>query len=215
MRAARAMSAPEASPPAEDSKTRFLQAALRVIRTKGYEATTVDELCAAAGLTKGSFFHHFRSKEELALAAAQHFADRAERLFADAPYRSLSDPLARLLAYIDHRRALLTGEVPDFTCLLGTMVQETFDTHPTLRSACERHLRAHVDLLVQDIAEAKRRYAPRARWSAESLGVHIQATLQGAFIFAKARQGPQAADESLAHLRRYLVMLFPSRTLEE
>jgi TetR/AcrR family transcriptional repressor of nem operon len=215
MRSALALPRRETVPPSQDSKTRFLEAALRVIRTKGYEATTVDELCAAAGLTKGSFFHHFKSKEDLALAAAQHFADRAERLFADAPYRGLADPRARLLAYIDHRRALLTGEVPDFTCLLGTMVQETFDTHPALRSACERHLGAHVDILVKDIAEAKRRYAPRARWSAESLGVHIQATLQGAFIFAKARQGPQAVDECLAHLRRYLAMLLPSPTLEE
>ena len=47
------------------SKTKFLDAALRVIRTKGYTATRIDDVCAAAGLTKGSFFHHFKSKEEI------------------------------------------------------------------------------------------------------------------------------------------------------
>jgi TetR/AcrR family transcriptional repressor of nem operon len=207
--------APAAIPVLPDSKTRFLDAALHLIRAKGYEATTVDDLCAAAGLTKGSFFHHFRSKEDLALAAAQHFANRADSLFSKAPYRALADPLERLLAYVDHRRALITGELPEYTCLLGTMVQETYDTHPALRDACERHLGGHVDMLAQDIADAKRRYAPRARWSADSLGVYIQATLQGAFIFAKARQDPRAADDCLAHLRRYLVMLFePTKSKE-
>ena len=212
-RSSGAASAAHALPP--DSKTRFLDAALHLIRAKGYEATTVDDICEAAGLTKGSFFHHFKSKEELALAAAQHFADRADGLFTNAPYRGLSDPLERLLAYVDHRRALLTGELPEYTCLLGTMVQETYDTHPALRTACERHLGGHVEMLAQDIADAKRRYAPRARWSAESLGVYIQATLQGAFIFAKARQDPRAADDCLAHLRRYLVMLFDTSKSKE
>jgi TetR/AcrR family transcriptional repressor of nem operon len=210
-----AATAPAANAAPPDSRTRFLDAALRLIRTKGYEATTVDELCAAAGLTKGSFFHHFKSKEDLGLAAAQHFADRADRMFTNAPYRHAVDPLERLLAYVDHRRALITGELPEYTCLLGTMVQETYDTHPDLRAACEHHLGAHVDMLARDIADAKRRYAPRARWSAESLGVHIQATLQGAFIFAKARQDPRAAEDCLAHLRRYVVMLFdPSKSKE-
>ena len=52
------------------SKTKLLEAALQVIRTKGYAATTVDDICEQAGVTKGSFFHHFKSKDELALSAA-------------------------------------------------------------------------------------------------------------------------------------------------
>jgi TetR/AcrR family transcriptional repressor of nem operon len=63
-------------------------------------------------------------------------------------------------------------------------------------------------MLSRDIAEAKKRYVPSARWSAEGLGLYIQATIQGAFILAKAKDGPDVAHECLAHLRRYLVMLF-------
>lgn len=51
------------------SRTRLLNATLKVVRAKGYNATRVEDVCAAAGLTKGSFFHHFKSKDELALAA--------------------------------------------------------------------------------------------------------------------------------------------------
>jgi len=191
-----------------ESKTRLLDAALRVIRTRGYESTTVDEVCEAAGLTKGSFFHHFDSKEDLAVAAARHFAEMAEGVFSKAPYRALADPLERLLGYVDFRRAILKRELPEFTCLLGTMVQETYDSHPSIRKACDRYISEHAATLAADIAEAKRRHAPRAKWSPESLALFTQAAIQGAFVLAKAKHGPQVADECLAHLRRYLQLLF-------
>jgi len=73
--------------PHHGSKVRFLDAAMHVIRAQGYSRTTIDDVCEAAGRTKGSFFHHFDTKEELALAAADHFAAMADRAFAAAPCR--------------------------------------------------------------------------------------------------------------------------------
>lgn len=194
-----------------ESKTKFLDAALQVIRTKGYSATRVEDVCAAAGLSKGSFFHHFKSKEELALAAADHFAAMADRAFASGPYQLAADPLERLLGYVDFRIAILQGALPDFTCLLGTMVQEAYDTHPAIRAACDKHISAHASTLARDITEAKARYAPDAPWTPESLGLFMQTVIQGAFILAKAKQGPDVAAESLRHLRRYLETQFTPR----
>jgi len=147
------------SPTHHESKNKLLNSALNAIRAKGYSATTVDDICHAAGVTKGSFFHHFRTKDDLALAAAAHWSEMTEGLFAAAPYSSLADPLDRLLGYVDFRVGLLRGELPDYTCYLGTLLQEVYATHP-------------------------------------------------AIIFAKAKQGPEVARESLAHLRRYLELQF-------
>jgi TetR/AcrR family transcriptional regulator, transcriptional repressor for nem operon len=190
------------------SKTRFLDAAMRVIRAKGYTAARIEDVCEAAGLTKGSFFHHFDTKEDLALAAADHFAAMADRLFAAAPYRQIADPLERLLAYVDFRGAILQGELPDYTCLLGTMVQEVYETHPAIRAACERHIGAHAETVARDIAEAKERYAPNASWNPDSLALFTQAVIQGAFVLAKAKHGPEIAAECLTHLRRYIETQF-------
>src|SRR3984957_5176031 len=191
-----------------ESKTKLLDAALQVIRAKGYAATTIDDICHQAGVTKGSFFHHFKGKDDLALSAVDHWNTMTEGFFAAAPYHAAKDPLDRVLGYVDFRAAILTGELPDYTCLLGTLVQETYATHPDIRAACDRVLSSHIALLTRDIEAAKKRYAPRAAWSAESVGYFIQTVLQGAFIFAKAKQGPDSVRESLAHVRRYLTSLF-------
>jgi TetR/AcrR family transcriptional repressor of nem operon len=181
---------------------------MRAIRAQGYAATSVDDICREAGLTKGAFFHHFESKEDLAVAAAAYFSDMAVRLFGEAPYRELADPLDRLLGYIDFRSAILDGPIPEFTCLLGTMVQEAYDTHPAIRRACDTYISVHIADVTKDVEAAKALYAPRAEWSAESLAAYTQAVLQGAFILAKAKGGPKIARECVAHLRRYIEQLF-------
>jgi TetR/AcrR family transcriptional repressor of nem operon len=191
-----------------ESKTRFIEAAIKVVRAKGYAATRLEDVCAEAGLTKGSFFHHFKSKEDLALAAAAHWHAAATALFAGAPYRRLADPLDRLLAYVDFRTSILTGALPEFTCFAGTVVQEAYATHPEIASACGGAIFDHAATLEADISEAMRTHRVQGNWTAASLALHIQAVIQGAFILAKAKGSATVAAESLDHLRRYLELLF-------
>jgi TetR/AcrR family transcriptional regulator, transcriptional repressor for nem operon len=191
-----------------DSRTRLLDAALVVIRTRGYAAARVEDICEAAGMTKGGFFHHFASKETLAVAAAEYWSSTTGAFFAGAPYHRHADPLDRVLGYLDFRRDLLRGSLPEYTCLAGTLVQETYDTHPVIRDACGQCISAHAAVVAADIAEAKRLHAPDATWTAGSLALHMQAVLQGAFVLAKAQDGPQVAVDCIDHLKRYVQLLF-------
>jgi TetR/AcrR family transcriptional repressor of nem operon len=191
-----------------ESKMKLLDATLKVVRTKGYGATRIEDVCAEAGLTKGSFFHHFKSKEDLALAAAAHWDTLARQTFATASYRSEADPLHRLIAYVEFRKAILTGDLPDFTCFDGTIIQEAYRTHPQVSAACARSIAGHAKMLEADVREAMRDHGIRGTWTADSLAQHILTVIHGGFILAKARGGAEVASESLDHLRRYIELLF-------
>lgn len=190
------------------ARQKLLDAALELIREKGYSSTSVDELCAHAGVTKGAFFHHFESKEALAVAAANHWSEITGAFFEAAPYHQHDDPLDRVLGYLDFRKAILKGEIAEFTCLVGTMVQETYGTHPNICEACEASISGHAAKVEADIALAMKRYRIRPRWTAESLAMHTQAVLQGAFILAKAKGGAAVAAANIDHLHRYIELLF-------
>ena len=191
-----------------ESKAVLLDAALSVFRAKGYAATRVEDICEFAELTKGSFFHHFKSKEDFAIAAAEHWIGVTSSAFVSAKYRTLPDPLERLLAYIDFRKELLQGALPEFTCFAGTIIQEVYETHPAVRDACEKSITGHAALLVADIDAAMRVYGVDRSLSPESLALYTQAVMQGAFILAKAKQGPAVAIDCMDHLRRYIKLLF-------
>src|SRR3954469_5422446 len=99
-----------AQPTKSGARQKLLGAALALIREQGYASTSVEDLCLRAGVTKGAFFHHFRSKEALAVAAANHWSAMTQAFFAAAPYHTHSDPLDRLLGYLDFRKAILKGD---------------------------------------------------------------------------------------------------------
>lgn len=194
--------------PKRDARTKLLDAATQVIRGKGYAATSVDELCRAAGVTKGAFFHHFASKDALAVAAVRHWSEQTGALFAAAPYHQPADPLQRVLAYIDFRSELLQGAVPEFTCLVGTIVQEAYGASEEIRAACAASIFGHAATLEADIAAARQKYGISGDWTPRSLALHAQAVLQGAFVLAKAEGGPATARDMAAHLKRYVRLLF-------
>lgn len=197
------------SPDRGDARTRLLEAARDLIRTQGFAATPVADLCEAAEVTKGAFFHHFESKEALGVAAAEFWSETTGELFETAPYHAPDDPLDRLLTYVDFRREIIAGPTATFTCLAGTMAQEVHATSDDIRAACGAAIFDHARTLEDDIQAAidTRGVNPRG-WSAASLARHTQAVLQGGFILAKAADDPDLAREQLDHLARYIRLLF-------
>jgi TetR/AcrR family transcriptional repressor of nem operon len=188
-----------------DSKMKLLDAAADVVRAKGYTAARVEDVCAAAGVTKGCFFHHFTSKEDLMLAASARWDEVGAALVDAAPYHRLPDPLDRVLGYIEYRKARL--KEADY-CFSATMVQEVYQTHPAVREACWHSFSLHTSTLEPDIEAAIQKYGYEGDWTPSSLAFHMLAVVHGAIIMAKAQNGTEAADMCLDHLCHYVKMQF-------
>jgi len=157
------------------AKTKLLQACLNLMTRKGYEATTVDQICATADVSKGSFYHYFKSKEELVLQALDAFLETGRERFLDGPFRSTSDPVERAFGFLDETE-LKAEEIWSQGCLLGALATEIAD----LGSPIQVRLGQIVSELTTAMANL---LAPLAKEgggpSAVELAEHLLAIIEG------------------------------------
>ena len=189
------------------TKEKLLSAAQHLILEKGFVGTSVDDICAAARLTKGSFFHYFKSKDRLGVELLRKYCESSKTAFKTCCCPQEKDPLKRVYWFLDlmikkARRKAATG------CLLGCMAQELSDTHPEIRSISARGFPGMAEALKRDLAEAKARYKPKASVDPQGLADHFVAVLEGGMLVAKVRRTPGAMEANLKHFKQYLKGLF-------
>lgn len=196
-----------------ETKTKLVEAGIRLMRAKGYNATTVDDICGAAGMTKGAFFHYFKSKEDIARSAIESFRDGKSEEFQNAPFRKLEDPLARLHGRVDFVKASVGGpERLTKGCLVGVMAQEISLTHPELRGLCQQAFAKIAEEVTRDLALAKDAHAPQADFDPASVARFYVSIFQGSSMMAKASDTNTVLMDNLEHFRRYLNFLFAPAT---
>ena len=117
------------------TKDKLLGGALELMLAKGFAATTIDEVCERAGVTKGGFFHYFQSKDQLGKEVLERFCVSGRNLHEAFCGRE-TDPLKRVYRYIDGAIAMAQDPAMSRGCLLGLFAQELCDTNPQIRQAC-------------------------------------------------------------------------------
>ena len=189
------------------TKERLLDAAQELMLAKGFAATTVDEICETAELTKGSFFHYFESKDELGKVLLERFCSSGARMHAGF-CGSEQDPLKRVYCYID--AAVEMSQHPQMKkgCLLGTFAQELSDEFPEIRRICAKGFAAWAKHFGEELARAKARYAPKVPFDPEDLAEHFIAILEGSMILGKAKNDPKVIKRNLLHFKQYVHALF-------
>lgn len=196
------------------TKEKLLDAAQRLMLAKGFEATSVEEICEEASLTKGSFFHYFESKEELGKAVLEHFCEAKMREFQAAPFLKKTDPLERVYGQIDFtiemskKKKMKDDPGARDGCLVGTFTQELSTTHPAIRSLCAQKFAQWTGGFKQELDAAKAKYAPHAHLDTRSVAEHFLAVLEGSILLAKAKQDPSVVGQNLQHFKQYLRSLF-------
>ena len=192
-----------------ETKRKLVDAGVLIMRAKGFNATSLDEVCQNAGVSKGAFFHYFKGKDELAKSVVAHFIEAKAKAYAEAPFQKLADPLARVYGRLDF--ALESSGGPERQtkgCLIGTFAQELSFTHPELRNVCREAFSRMAANFEKDLAEAKAKYAPQAGFDPKNVAILYVSILQGSLMMAKADESTAVLRENIEQFRQYLQTLF-------
>ena len=192
-----------------DTKRKLLDASVKLMRSKGFNATTVDDICRAAGVTKGGFFHYFQSKQDIAKAAVDRFREIRRLALEQAPFRKLADPLERVYGRLNFiKNELLESVQVTGGCLVGMFAQEMAFTNPELRAACQDSFLHLAQDFEKDLAAAKAHYSPAADFDPKGLAILFVATYQGSVLMAKTAGNNALVGQNFDQFARLLAGLF-------
>ena len=193
------MTTDETLPP---RKELLLQAGKRLILTKGYTATTVDEICDEAGITKGGFYYFFKNKETFASELLAYnwlpIQQTQENLVTEG-----ADALHILYEHID----FMVAFIPTDGRLMGILAQELSQTHPQVGEQVSGYFHQWTEILTQIITVAKEQYAPDADFTPQSMMEFILMTIEGVPVVHR-QLGAEAVPRALTHLKAYIAACF-------
>lgn len=196
----------------QDTRDRILETAQSLILEKGFSATSLDDILKTTGVTKGAFFHHFRSKADLAQKLVERFAENDFAMFDEWDRRAEAlseDPYQALLLFLKFFEEWLDGLAEPFAgCLFAVYVYESrlFDSsvNEFVRQSFE-HWQKYYETKFEAIFAVKR---PRQDVTPKELAETIVSLLEGAFILARSHGEPELITRQSRLFRGYLKLLF-------
>ena len=176
-----------------DARNKILNSAATLIEQRGYSALGVAEICATAGVPKGSFYYFFESKQALALAVIdEHWA--TQRREWEKALGSEHDPLRRLRDLFEateevqragqQQAGLVAG------CLFGNLALELSNQAEEIRSRLQEIFEAQIDLIERVVVEAKEQGQAGPSVDAREAARSIVAQIEGRVLLAKLLNDP-------------------------
>lgn len=194
------------------TRERILDAAQDLVLDRGYVGMTVEHVLDRVGITKGAFFHHFKTKDDLAKALLQRFADRDAQIYSEMRERAeklSDDPLQQMLIFIRLFEDMF-GELkePYPGCLFASYLYELQQFDDETRGLIRDSFIKWRELLKEKFEAILRKYPAQTKVDAASLADAFTVVLEGAFITGKAMNEPEVVSEQLRHFRNYVELLF-------
>jgi TetR/AcrR family transcriptional regulator, transcriptional repressor for nem operon len=184
----------------------MLAAAKELSLARGYRATTVDTICEKAGLTKGSFYHFFESKEELGLAVLDWSLQRGGKILGNGPHQEIADPIERAMAFLEHL-ANCSWELWSGGCPLGSFSLELADTNPRMQRAVSDMFQAVEDTFAERLEPLVARADGNQNPTAHELAEQLLGILEGSIVLAKAHRDPSRIPKAIRGFRAALANL--------
>jgi TetR/AcrR family transcriptional regulator, transcriptional repressor for nem operon len=196
----------------EATRERILEVAQISVLSKGFGATSIEEVIAEAGITKSGFFYHFRDKNELAREMLRRYVTENDRIFDDIFGRArelTEDPLQAFLIGLKFLAELardLPGGHPG--CVIASICyqERLFDRqiHAINASSVASWNRRFLGYL-EEIAAL---YPPQEPVELADLANMLSCTFDGAIIMSKVLNDPTHLERQVMGYRTYIRLLF-------
>lgn len=194
------------------TRNKIMDAAQRMVLDVGLSGTSIERVIDQAGVTKSTFFYHFKTKHDLAAALIERYADEDRHHFFDAMAKAeqlARDPLQQLLIFVGLFIEMTEQlEEPFPGCLYASYCYQSGAISPSVMAHVERMMHFWRERLGDKVAEVAEAYPPRIPIEPHQVADHVLATFEGAFILAKVMQEPRLAAEQLVQCRNYVELLF-------
>ena len=188
------------TPPADgiDTRTRLLDAGAELFTKKGFHGCGLSEVLQHAGVPKGSFYHHFGSKEEFGVAlverASSEHLEELEKIVSDPA----TPPLDRLRRVFETIRAAFAEAGPDSTCLIPKLALETAHLSKPVLEAVQRAYRGWTEQLAVAVREGQQRGEIRDDQAPERLATMLVMLWEGASMRMQVEHSTAPLDDFLA-----------------
>ncbi|MDR4484065.1 MAG: TetR/AcrR family transcriptional regulator [Nitrospirales bacterium] len=166
-------------------REQLIQAALPLFAKNGIHATGIDTIVEHSGVTKKTLYAHFRSKEELVLAALRHYDGQFRNSFMLQVERKARTPKTRLLAIFDVAETWFSQQ-SFYGCLFINAVGEHSAPDTSLRYVCSDFKRMMTEFIFELCIKMKAR-------NPQQLAEELAILLEGAIVTAQVSQKPNAA----------------------
>jgi TetR/AcrR family transcriptional regulator, transcriptional repressor for nem operon len=188
---------------AEQTKQRIIEKAAITFNQNGYAGSSIGEIMKLSGLQKGGFYNHFKSKEEIAVAAFDYTLGLILEAVM-AKVGAANTAIDRLNAFIDSFRGFTTQPIVAGGCPILNTAVESDDTHPRLRlhvQGAVNEIRATIDSIIE---LGIRQHEIIATTDREQVSTIILVTIEGAIMMSKLYGTDLYLDRAIEHLHQYV-----------
>jgi len=194
------------------TRNKIMDVAQQMVLDVGLIGTSVEKVIDGAGVTKGTFFYHFKTKHDLAAALIERYADEDRHHFHDFMQKAeqlARDPLQQLLIFIGLFIEMTEKlEDPFPGCLYASYCYQSGAISPEVMERVEAMMHFWRDRLSEKLEAVSRDHPPRIPVAHGQVADHVLATFEGAFILSKVMKEPKLAAEQLIQCRNYIELLF-------
>jgi len=194
------------------TRRKIMDAAQQMVLNVGLSGTSIEKVIDQAGVTKGTFFYHFKTKHDLAAALIERYANEDEYHFFDNMAKAellARDPLQQLLIFVGlFIESTEKLEEPFPGCLYASYCYQSGAISSQVMSQVKRMMHFWRERLGEKVAAVASQYLPRIPIEHTQVADHVLTTFEGAFILSKVMNEPKLAAEQLVQCRNYIELLF-------